>query len=48
MNFLKEYNRIYKKLHKHRLRASCCERCANVLAYKYLDGKDGYAECSDK
>ena len=24
-----------------------CERCMNVLAYKYLDGKDGYAEYSD-
>lgn len=22
--------------------AHCCERCMNVLAYKYLDGKDGY------
>ena len=30
------------------LYASCCERCANVLAYKYLDGKDGYAEYSDE
>ena len=28
--------------------ASCCERCMNVLAYKYLDGKDGYAEYSDE
>lgn len=26
--------------------ATCCERCMNVLAYKYLDGKDGYAEYS--
>lgn len=26
--------------------ASCCERCMNVLTYKYLDGKDGYAEYS--
>lgn len=25
-----------------------CERCCNVLAYKYLDGKDGYAEYSDE
>lgn len=24
--------------------ANACERCANVLAYKYLNGKDGYAE----
>ncbi len=30
------------------LYASCCERCINVLAYKYLDGKDGYAEYSDE
>ena len=30
------------------LYASCCERCANVLAYKYLDGKDGYEEYSDE
>lgn len=30
------------------LYASCCERCANVLAYKYLNGKDGYAEYSDE
>jgi hypothetical protein len=30
------------------LYASCCERCMNVLAYKYLDGKDGYAEYSDE
>lgn len=28
--------------------ASCCERCANVLAYKYLNGKDGYEEYSDE
>lgn len=28
--------------------ASCCERCMNVLAYKYLNGKDGYAEYSDE
>ena len=30
------------------LYASCCERCMNVLAYKYLDGKDGYEEHSEK
>ena len=30
------------------LYASCCERCTNVLAYKYLNGKDGYAEYSDE
>lgn len=30
------------------LYASCCERCANVLAYKYLNGKDGYEEYSDE
>lgn len=28
--------------------ATCCERCMNVLAYKYLDGKDGYAEYSEE
>ena len=26
--------------------ANSCERCMNVLAYKYLDGKDGYPEYS--
>lgn len=30
------------------LYASCCERCMNVLAYKYLDGKDGYEEYSEE
>ena len=30
------------------LYASCCERCMNVLAYKYLGGKRGYAEYSDE
>ena len=30
------------------LYASCCERCCNVLAYKYLNGKDGYAEYSEE
>ena len=30
------------------LYASCCERCANVLTYKYLNGKDGYEEYSDE
>lgn len=28
--------------------AESCERCMNVLAYKYLNGKDGYAEYSDE
>ena len=28
--------------------ASACERCMNVLLYKYLDGKDGYLEYSDE
>ncbi len=28
--------------------ASACERCANVLAYKYLNGKDGYPEFSEE
>lgn len=28
--------------------ASACERCANALAYKYLNGKDGYEEMSDE
>lgn len=28
--------------------ANACERCMNVLCYKYLDGKDGYAEHSDE
>lgn len=28
--------------------ANCCERCMNVLAYKYLDGKDGYEEYSEE
>ena len=27
--------------------ASCCERCANALAYKYTNGSDGYPEYSD-
>ena len=26
--------------------ANCCERCSNVLAYKYLNGAEGYAEHS--
>jgi hypothetical protein len=30
------------------LYASCCERCANVLTYKYLNGKDGYEEYSNE
>jgi hypothetical protein len=25
-----------------------CERCANVLAYKYTDGKEGYVEHSEE
>lgn len=28
--------------------ASSCERCMNVLTYKYSGGKDGYAEFSDE
>lgn len=28
--------------------ANSCERCLNVLTYKYLDGKDGYPEYSEK
>jgi hypothetical protein len=28
--------------------AKACERCSNALIYKYLDGKDGYAEYSDE
>jgi hypothetical protein len=28
--------------------AHCCERCANVLAHKYLNGADGYPEFSDE
>ena len=28
--------------------ADACERCANVLAYKYLNGKDGYPEFSEE
>lgn len=28
--------------------ANSCERCMNVLTYKYLDGKDGYAEYSEE
>ena len=28
--------------------ANSCERCMNVLCYKYLDGKYGYAEFSDE
>lgn len=28
--------------------ANSCERCMNALAYKYLDGKDGYPEFSDE
>lgn len=27
--------------------AHACERCMNALCYKYLNGKDGYAEYSD-
>ena len=27
---------------------SACERCMNVLLYKYLNGKDGYPEYSDE
>ena len=28
--------------------SKCCERCMNVLAYKYLNGKDGYKEYSEE
>lgn len=28
--------------------ATACERCGNVLLYKYLNGKDGYEEYSDE
>ena len=28
--------------------ANACERCMNVLLYKYLDGKDGYEEYSEE
>lgn len=28
--------------------AGSCERCLNVLAYKYTNGEDGYAEYSDE
>lgn len=28
--------------------SSACERCANVLAFKYLNGADGYEEYSDE
>ena len=28
--------------------ATSCERCTNVLAYKYLNGEDGYAEYSEE
>lgn len=28
--------------------AFSCERCMNVLAFKYLNGKDGYEEYSDE
>ena len=28
--------------------ANACERCMNVLCYKYLDGKDGYPEYSEE
>jgi hypothetical protein len=27
---------------------TACERCMNVLCFKYLDGKEGYPECSDE
>lgn len=27
--------------------STACERCINVLAYKYLNGTDGYEEYSD-
>ena len=28
--------------------SKCCERCMNVLAYKYRNGKDGYEEYSEE
>lgn len=28
--------------------SSACERCMNVLAYKYTNGADGYAEHSEE
>ena len=28
--------------------ATACERCMNVLSYKYTDGKEGYEEFSDE
>lgn len=28
--------------------ANACERCSNVLAYKYLNGADGYPEYSEE
>lgn len=28
--------------------ANACERCMNVLCYKYLEGKEGYAEYSEE
>ena len=28
--------------------ATACERCGNVLIYKYLNGKDGYEEYSEE
>lgn len=28
--------------------ANACERCMNVLLYKYLDGKDGYEEFGEE
>ena len=28
--------------------ANVCERCSNVLAYKYLNGADGYPEFSEE
>lgn len=28
--------------------AQSCERCGNVLIYRYLDGKDGYEEFSEE
>ena len=28
--------------------ANACERCMNVLTYKYLNGKDGYPEFGDE
>lgn len=30
------------------LLSQCCERCTNVLIYKYINGEDGYPEYSEE